>query len=798
LKRALGVLVVSGLMLLALLSVRGFDARSQPDDEILAYQVDSSRGVRVSVPGGVTRVVVSSWLLVPLFATDGPFPYGLMIELADLRGRVLLTREFETRTRLSDVPEGGKLPSTRLADGTAWVAEPRTFELDVRILEQKAGILRVRALESRQGHSTLLLRMTHEVERGELERRIVERALGAHEVQRIMARRSSLGFFDIPEARRRDALASWERRLIAQGREGRDYFSRRLLLGDEQGSFGREPERVGGQFVSNARRLALTLTGSLPLRVHAKPESVILLADGDTSAPTKHVVPPGGALDLELDDAGTRTVELFSEIPQQVLLSAPSEARSTFVTSREPQVISGRYEIAPDSRKRPYTSLDTTSPVRFTAAPGQRTLGVKVRGLLGEGQSEHRTTVVAVWKGADDQVVSKADLALMLAASEFEHIGDVAVTDAGIARLRVPNGAAAVELTGSASTLVSAFVAEPGVAQPIRLPPYDQPPPEGMAWRYAPWQVSPEGIVHPDNVEALSDAGRRLAVTVQARLEPLQGTGPAIVPRVLDPIGALVHRSFFTPFSYIARAPFPSNGWVPLRPGQPSRPLVVGAEGRVSWMYLSEDSALGEEWTLSVDEQVQVNEPVVVRTGAGGLDVAPGAHRFEFAGLGANSLLLLKATPERSMPILKRQGVYRIDVRRPLRFQFSRRAGELLNLVVFAVSRSARASFELRHTLDGGQPRTHAGFFRRFTEPGGAEVMSAGDYGRGLVWDVGSAGTPSLNSDRVSRMIVHLGDDLREGDHQVEIEYHPRAGSEDPLWVRAVLVGTQLEQAPPL
>src|SRR5439155_20421271 len=49
--------------------------------------------------------------------------------------------------------------------------------------------------------------------------------------RRLVEMRAALGYYDVDEGRRRDAIDHWMRRIDAAGREGIDYAVRRLLLG---------------------------------------------------------------------------------------------------------------------------------------------------------------------------------------------------------------------------------------------------------------------------------------------------------------------------------------------------------------------------------------------------------------------------------------------------------------------------------------------------------------------------------------------------------------------------------------
>ncbi len=792
-KRATWVAAVCLFMLAVLWPVRGFDASAQPSDEILAYEVGAGRTVTVSVPGGVNRVIVSTWLLVGLGSADELFPYGVQLDVVDFGGASVLSRTFETRSRLSDVMADTDVPAARLADAAAWVCEPRTFELSLDELRGGAGQLTIGTFPNGPASPTVLLRLTYQVERGELERKVLERTLSPQQMQHIMARRSSLGFFDIPEERRADALMYWERRLTALGQEGRDYTTRRLLLGDALPRFQREPWTEVAEPFGPGRRLALTVDGPGSLRVHAEPMTELLVVDGSDRRGSRHAVGQEGFIDLEFADHGLRGIELHPIRDAAIALS--TDSLEPWVTSLEPSERAGRFELRPDTRRQTYYRLDQQRPVDVGLVGDQGVLGLRVRVAL-DGGDGRAARVDAVFEDMEGGTISKARLAVDREPSILEWLrGDATIADVSESEtvlLHPPHGAVRVRLFGTPQTLVEAFVPEPGVIAPVHLSPYDRQPPEGLAWRNAPWDVSARASIHPDNRKQLEFDGRSVAVIVQVHLEPIEGRGEPIVPRVLRPAGTPSHRYLMSAFQYRVTEKAPDDGWLLVETGRTSPKFLVDSSGELRWMYLTTSEALGERFRLVVDGTPTRGEMVAVTSGSGSLQLAPGPHSLGFDGLPKGSLLALEAQPMQTATLAKRQRVYGLRRNRTINIPFVRNAGERLSVVLFAVC-ADETELEFRFRLDGGAPKTHRQFFRRSSDPEGVVGLRTGDYGRGVIWEPGRRRL-SATADAVGRAILPFGDDLVPGEHRLDLELTGGGCGGDRVWVRAVLVGRRDEE----
>ncbi|HEX2734048.1 MAG TPA: hypothetical protein VHM70_20710 [Polyangiaceae bacterium] len=810
-KRFWIVFLASALMLLALLGVRDFDSSAEPSDEILAYEVDAERDVTVTLSGGIEGVLVNTWLMVPIEALDPVFPYGIELSVTNLRGEVLTSRRFETRSRIGDVA-GELRTQARLDDASAWVCEPRSFDLDTSVLGGDAGLLRVRALPGANTH--VLLRMTHRAVRGDWERRIIERALDASEMRKIMAGRSSLGFFDLPEDQRADALGYWERRLTAQGREGRDYKSRRLLIGEPSVPLRAEQLLDTGFDSAFDKRAAINLTGATALRVQAEPGTHVWLEEPGSPA-SEHVVGDASGIELQLPDQGLRTVAIYSATPAHLTLS--TAVRDGILFAEPPRLIGERFEVLPDVRQRNHYRLDPKLPLIVSVAAEQPWLGVDVRGELPASELERNIEFVGVWKDRAGKVIGRAEQRALAERSQFELLQGLAVTDLSTVRLRVPEQAAVLELYGEPTLALAPFVPEPDVLEPVRKPPYDLIPPEGYVWRYTPQILSPITGIRPDNVSDLRTQSRELVLFEQARLEPIAGLGIPIVARILSATERTSERALLSRVAPEGVNAGLVSNWVILSPadgarsvrtdwGQPfGSPLPAaaassGSRAELEWMVLAPKQLLGQPWTLRVDDQPLHADELSFATGRGIELLSVGKHSMRVEAA-PELLLAVRAKPINLAPrdadtnaqgsdSYKLQSVVEFPLGHDLVFPFRREPGELLSLVLIGALQGTAQSAQVQFAIDGGKPRIHDQFFHRATEASGVQSLSFGEYGDGLVWDAANGGR-GKNPDHLARVVIPLGDDLVVGNHRLTLGLGA-IKAPNKVWLRVVLVGRKL------
>jgi hypothetical protein len=813
-KHLLIVASVFALMFFAVLGVRGFGSEKAPRDEILAYEINAERGVEVTLHGGVSQVTLTSWLMVPIGTpSEDPLPFAFDVQLIDADGNVRATRRFGNFSRLPvDGPDTSAYKA-RVVDAVAWVTEPRTVDVDTQPLSGGAGRLRVQAVPGK--YNQILLRLAHRVKRSALEKALLARTMSGTERASLTGERSSLGFFDMPDAVRADAIAYWQQRLMAAGREGRDYTVRRLLIGDQKDS--EEPLWLeAGLETSPEQRLVLNLKGPVSLRVQSSEAAQIVVAPVGQNAATRHAVPKGRAIELTLGDGPVpdeaRSVVLYAE-PRSVLsLSAPLEHAPQFMGSEPLRQVGGRLEVRPTLSYQPAHVLHPEEAIVLGLGPGQPRLGLSVRSrgvpdaraLAPEclapdaartATSATERNVRATWHDAAGAEVSRSDLRFPLRLSCFERIDGLPASERALGHLHVPERASELRLFGEEDLVVSPFVPEPGVEEVVLSPPYDLPPPLGLRWRHAPTELKDWAVIRPDNDAALRSAGRTASLQAQVRLAPIEEADPAVAPRTLEPLGEALSRPVFSPTTYSAKYPFPDYGWVIASTERPEREVVVPSSGTLQVLYLADTERLGQPWSVLAADAPTYSGPLAFRSGARQLELPPGNVRLSFEGLGAGGLLFAQAAPAGGGAIVRRQTFHALDPGSSLHFEFRRRENELLAVSVTVATPGGNASVQLEHAVDAGRTEERAGhFYRRTSQYEGRHALRTGAEGHALIWSEPFAPDAKALPDRLGRVIIPLGDDLSVGSHRLRLR-HPAKGNPvggNRYWVRAVLVGRVL------
>ncbi len=801
-------------MFFAVLGVRGFGSEKAPRDEILAYEISADRSVEVTLHGGVSQVTLTSWLMVPIGTpSEDPLPFAFDVQLIDSDGNVRATRRFGNFSRLPvDGPDTAAYKA-RVVDATAWVTEPRTVDVDIAPLGGGAGRLRVQAVAGK--YSQILLRLAHRVKRSALEKALLARTMSSAERMSLTGERSSLGFFDMPDAVRTDAIAYWQQRLMAAGREGRDYTVRRLLIGDKTDD--EEPLWLeAGLESSPDQRLALNLSGPVNLRVQSSEAVQIVVELVGQDATTRHAVPKGRSIELSLGAAPTpgeaRSVVLYAEPRSLLSLSAPLEDAPRFMGSEPLRQVGGRLEVRPALSYQPAYSLHPEEPITLGLGPGQPRIGFSVRSkgvpearalapeCQGTGTPRPLTRpterhIRATWHDAAGAELSRSDLRLYLRLSCFERIDGLPASERALAHLHVPARASELRLFGDADLVVSPFVPEPGVEEIVLSPPYDLPPPIGLRWRHAPTELKDWAVIRADNDAALRSAGRIGSLQAQVRLSPVEEADPAVAPRTLEPSGEALSRPVFSPTTYSTRYPFPDYGWVMLSEERPERDIVVPSSGVVQGLYLADIERLGQVWTVLSAGTPNYSGPLAFRSGTRQLELPPGQVRLGFEGLGPGGLLFAQAAPAGGGVIVRRQTFHALDPGRSLQFEFRRREGELLAVAVTIATPGGNANIELEHAVDQGRTEDRAAqFYRRTSQYAAEHALRTGAEGQALIWSEPFTADARTLPDRLGRLVIPLGDDLTVGSHRLRLRHRPGgnpAGGKR-YWVRAVLVGRVL------
>jgi hypothetical protein len=770
-------------------------------DEILAYRIEKDRSLSIRIPAGIHAAVMTTWAVVPPAEGCDPaarFAYAFHATLLDDQGREVSESTFEVESRISCDPlqAGAKAEvAAKLVGSAERVTDPRTASLVVPEVLPNGGTLRLRAAEG-AAVSDLLVRVQGEERRTEAARDVHGRSLDADERRRMVAGVSALGFADLPEQSRLEALSMWGRRLNAEGVEGTDYRVRRLLVGSYRSPPVLPSPRTSFDLgVSDRQAIAVTLAGPARIAVEAPPNRTLRVTEGHSAPLAVGTGELGGAV-LALDRAEPRTVVIQGYGPEEipVRLLIPREGATAVISDRPALPVAGdpaRLEVRPDARVVKYLKLDPASPVAARIAPGQPLVAVVLRADL--DPADPRDLIeVAVSARWGDRPEDRTSLRALLRRSMFERFRQAdgalrAATDPVRALLRVPEGVSRVELTGDAIARVHLETLEPGVTEEALVPAYRVRLAEGEVWRHAPRDVGRWAPLRPEDQGSLEALGRTADLLEQVRIELAgQGAGAPIPKpeRILEPSGTPVRRRLLVPAT-LARGEALPPGALTKIAGEAR--LVVEAQGsragRINTIFQADPAALGGSAGLFIDGVEVAREPIVTATGRLEADVAPGAHRVEVQGLGAAGVAFADAAPEGGGAIVRRREVFELAPGKPLNLEFPQGAGQMLHIALIVATEGTGVAWQARYVIDGGKQEPAIGrFFRRTTEPAGDLAGRSGDLGAGLLWE-GSSDTSG--GDGLSKAKIHLGDDRKPGVRRVRVEL----GSREPVWVSAVLIG---------
>lgn len=839
---ALGLVGLTGWGLLEFKRATTYFALLETEDEILAYEVTPSRGASFELAAGLERVLVSAYGVVAAdvaaerSASPSPDPsvgFGVIATLTDGNGKPCETRSYEALSRIELAQQRGMRPAARLAYSPDRVTDPRTLTVDVRSCAEYGGRLELRASH---GQATrVLLRVSQTEARAPLEQELVSRRLGPEERAEIVEARASLGFADLPPEVQQRAVAGWRRRIAAVGQRGVDYVQRRLLLQKVRPPAEADVNLDLGMDVGPGRRLALNVRGAPRLEVESRAGQILLVTDGEDSQSLR--TPETGRVVVRLADGGPRTVEIGASAPGRVRVFVEPAARELLLGEHELTALDGRVHVGPDVRRHRFLRLDPEQPVVLRVPPGQQFFGLTLRARLLDSPTldgalplpaSIEGTVRARWSNG-----ATAETRVRVEPSRFDYFGDDHfASERETVQLRVPQGAERLELLGDAVLSVLAWTEEPGVTEPELALPYrsallpedaeasqDAAAAPPLRWRHADQTRRPWATLWPENGEALQVAGRVLDLLTQARLEgPAERSTEPRPERPLAPEVAVLRRQVIT--ERVAGAGSEAEAaWSFLAAGRGSVrvPGVGAGSGLLEVLYRADEAALGENLALWVDGVPVAEEPLVLASGKLRVPVAPGAHGVELRAGGAEVLAFAKAPPAPGGRALRAHTSFALTPSRPLTFSVDKADAEPL-LLVLIVATEGRQPFRLGFAIDGGRAARRTGeFYRRTTEEEGVLEAVGGQDGGALLWEVDrSPAVAAKFPDGIAKLRIALGDDLRRGVHRVTVRLLPRVvarraalgatsgaapgegtltapapPTEEAIWVRAVLVGSE-------
>lgn len=806
---AAAVVGAAGLVVGAMARVRGAaPSAGEAGGELATYEVSASSPLRLKLPGGLERVVLTTWAEPPPEAARDPlarFAYGLDVVLAGAeRGAAPFTRTYATESRVSASPDAASALESagwvaRLADADDTIADARTITLRLEGSSFRAGGGELRlALAPWSTVGRVLVRASYPEGRSELARHAAEGRLDAASRRRLVEGRASLGFEDLSPEARGHALSAWGRRLDAIGREGVDFRARRLLLGDVRAPLPPPTARPLGSDVGGGHAAALNVRGAATLRIKAAPNLPLRVTEGAgaTARQTLASTGPEGWLEARFEGAAVRTLAVEALAPGEArarffMPAAELGARIASTPAAAPDA-GGLVEITPEAVTAKTYRLDAEGPLAVRIAPGQDVLGVTLRaawpaGVPPESLAPH-ATLRARWSAPGGASTEAVLIVPPLPRDAFDRFRDGADASAAwTSALRLPPGVEGVELFADAPLYATPWTTDPDVSTGAPRLPYRVPLAEGEFWRYAPSDTQTLVSLRPDNANELEHAGRALELVGQTRVEAY-GL-PPLPERSLAPSGARGLVTLLEPVAYAPGGPIADGAWTPLRAG---RGLVAVESrgpraGRLGAVFGVDTQHLGGLIRLLVDGREAARQVAVTPTGELQAEVPPGAHDVSLEGLGEGGFAFAEAPPGRAGDVYVRRSAAPLGPGAALTYRFTQRADEVQYLVLFVVNRARGRPWTLGYDLGGGATGPVSGrFFRSVTALRGSFEGPSAAPGRAWLWEGGRGGSPLREPPgQVSVIKVRLGDDLGAGHREVRL----RLLGGETLWVRAVLTG---------
>jgi hypothetical protein len=792
--RWLVLLVSAGLGLLALLGVRGYRPNEAIFDEVLTYEVTPDRPLTVRVPGGVEEVVLTTWAVVGRRSRFDPtetYHYGLSVAVTPDAGREK-TLSLDVVTRIPRDPARSVALgdfSARLSDSEDWLGDARTERLEVANLRESGGTAVLRVTKDR-AVSRVLVRLAYLEPLTQFERSVRQRSLRPERGRRMVEGRSSLGFADLPAAVRDQALASYERRIPAVGRDGTDYVNRTVLIGHRLPSPPDEAQEAEGFLVGPRGLAALNFEGPVTLRVHGEPRATLDVQEGALPAYST-VIGESGLVDLSFAAASPRTVAIGATDELRVRFSLTAAEAVRQIGHPDAPLEGQRALIAPDIRIQRHYRLDERDPVIVSLPPGLSRMALSIRAIVNSEADSGRIRLAV--RGEGEKSFQGAPLDEPLAASRFDRAGEDRVSVARHALVQVPPGVRTLLVTGSRDTLILPIVDEPGVAVDRLEPEYDVPLAEGEVFRHAPCLEKAVAAIRADNDQVLDRALRVVRLATQVRIEALRTTGPAVVERALTPVGSPLGKTLWRPAGSYDPTSL-ADVWTLLDPGKPLELMVTRARRSDGFalLYRVPAASLGDKILLEVDGRTASEDTIGVTTGRIELDLAEGRHRIAASGVDT-AWLFASAAPTGPGKRFKRQRVSELSQWGSIELEFERGEDELLSLFITGVSEmEATPSIVLDYEIDPGKPPPLPDrLFHRVTRVAGSLPLVPDARDRGLIWELDSGPRGEKLPHPALRATIELGDDLAPGKHLVRLRRRTD-GAKGPLWVRAIVAGRRL------
>jgi hypothetical protein len=806
------VLVVTGALVVAFTRARQATPAQATEvaGELLTYEVRPGAPLRLKVPGGLDRVVLTTWALQPPGAPVDPLVrlrYGLDVAFWGAEGGRAFERAYATESRVS-TPQDAAVAAlesegwlARLADADDPIADPRTTT--VRLDGAGAGgELRV-SLAPWSAVRSVLVRASYPQDRNALARGAIEERLDATARQRMVEGRASLGFEDLPAEARSRALSVWGRRLDAVGRDDIDFRTRRLLLSDVRRPPPSLAARALGWDVGGGHAAAFNVKGPFALRINAPPNVTLRLTEGAGPKPPRREEVssgPAGVYEARFGGEVARTVTVEALAPGTVrarFFAAERDVRARIAsTPAAPPDPAGAVELGPETFAAKAYRLAPDAPLVVRVAPGQDTLGVALRAgwrpdaPAPRGPASPPLALRARWTAPGAASPTEATLAVPpLPFSPFDRGRDgTDLSESWSAAVRLPPGVETVELFGDPALCVTPWTFDPEVSVSELRPPYRVPLAPEEVWRHAPYEARALVSLRLANSDDLERSGRAVDVVAQPRI--VLPERPVLAERSLLPAGDRGLGSLLEPVAYGPGMTPPDGLWARL----PGGGGIVSVEkagpraGRLDVVYGVGPDRLGELVRLVVDGREAARQLAVTRTGELRAEVPPGERSVLVDGLGGGGFAFADAPAARGGEVLARRSAAPLRPGGALTYRFTQRAGEALHLVLFVAAQNPSRRWSLGYEIEAGRNRPLVGrFFEHVTALRGRFDGPAEPTTRAWVWDGASSGPGAIGGPpgAASVVKVHLGEDLDPGRREVTV----RSLGRDQLWVRAVLAG---------
>ena len=158
------LILLVGAALIGLAHPRTVPGDAARIDELLAYEMGSERPIVLALPGGISRVSVTTGGLAKPSDHYDPkitFTYAFDATLETEDDRPVATRRYYQVSRISADPRGpleADRFAARVADDAQWAEDPRTTEVDLRDLHLRPGRLRLATAAGDNDH--MMVRVT--------------------------------------------------------------------------------------------------------------------------------------------------------------------------------------------------------------------------------------------------------------------------------------------------------------------------------------------------------------------------------------------------------------------------------------------------------------------------------------------------------------------------------------------------------------------------------------------------------------------------------------------------------------